>query len=46
MASIAQLLAKGKLHTHITKVYPFTAMGEAHTQVQTGKTRGKIILKI
>jgi NADPH:quinone reductase-like Zn-dependent oxidoreductase len=46
MQSIAGLLEKGALHSHVSKTFPFTGMAEAHTQVATGKTKGKIVVTI
>lgn len=46
MRSIAGLLEKGALHSHVSKTFPFTGMAEAHTQVATGKTRGKIVITL
>ncbi|KAG4080437.1 hypothetical protein HA402_013895 [Bradysia odoriphaga] len=46
MASIAALLASGELHSDIAHVYPFEEMAAAHAQISTGKTQGKIVVKI
>lgn len=43
---IAKLLANGSLHSHIAEVYPFEDLPRAHTQVETGKTQGKIVVAI
>lgn len=40
---IAHLLGKGMLRAHVSKVYPFTRIGEAHTHVGSGKAVGKVV---
>ncbi len=44
MQHIAQLLEEGELRSEIMKVFPFTQMGDAHLQVETGRTRGKVVV--
>ena len=44
MQHIAQLLEVGVLRSVVSKVFPFEKMGEAHLQVETGKTRGKVVV--
>lgn len=44
--AFAGLFAKGMVKSHIAKVYPFTAMAEAHRQVETRRTAGKIVLAV
>lgn len=46
MKSIAELLEKGVVKSHVFKVFPFENMGEAHVQVETGKTKGKVIVTV
>ncbi len=46
LKAFADLLAKGILKSYIAKTYPFTAMAEAHTQVETRRTAGKIVLTV
>jgi NADPH:quinone reductase-like Zn-dependent oxidoreductase len=36
----------GRLTVHIAAAYPWTAAAEAHTQVATGHTRGKVVLRV
>jgi NADPH:quinone reductase-like Zn-dependent oxidoreductase len=43
---IATLLANGSLHSHIAAAYDFADLPKAHTQVETGKTQGKIVVTI
>jgi len=44
MKSIAHLLEEGNIKTHISAKYSFNQLPEAHKQIETGKTRGKIII--
>ncbi|MEA5461001.1 NADP-dependent oxidoreductase [Arcicella sp. LKC2W] len=46
MKEIAELLAKGLLISKVSKTYPFDQMGIAHLEMETGKTIGKIVVKI
>ncbi len=46
MKKIAELLASGKMKTVIAKAFPFEQLGEAHLQVQTGKTHGKVVVTL
>jgi len=46
MKTIAGLLAKGILRSHVSKVFSFSQMGDAHLEVEKGKTVGKVIVKI
>jgi hypothetical protein len=32
------------LRAEVSKVFPFGQMGEAHLAVETGKTRGKVVV--
>ena len=44
MQEIAALLEKGILKSYVSDVFPFGKMGEAHLQVESGRTRGKVIV--
>ena len=46
MKAIADLLAKGIIKSHVSKVFPFDQMAQAHLEIETGRTVGKIVLKI
>ncbi|MEV4883615.1 NADP-dependent oxidoreductase [Chitinophaga ginsengisegetis] len=46
MKSIAALLEQGELHSEIAHVYALEETGKAHEQVATGKTLGKVVVKI
>lgn len=46
LRAFAEVMAKGNIKSRIAKVYPFTSMAEAHDQVETHRTAGKIVLEI
>jgi NADPH:quinone reductase-like Zn-dependent oxidoreductase len=46
MKEIADLLDKGIIKSHVSKSYPFDRIRDAHLQIETGKTRGKIVLAV
>jgi NADPH:quinone reductase-like Zn-dependent oxidoreductase len=43
---IAELITKGVIKPHVSKIFSFEQMKEAHLQVESGKTVGKIIIKV
>jgi NADPH:quinone reductase-like Zn-dependent oxidoreductase len=45
MQQIAQWLETGELKAEVSQVFPFEQLRDAHTAVETGKTRGKVIVK-
>ncbi|MCC9165722.1 NADP-dependent oxidoreductase [Pontibacter harenae] len=45
-AKIADLMEAGELKAHIEHVFPFEEMAKAHKQVETRKTRGKVVLTV
>jgi len=44
MEKIATLLENGIVKSHISQTFSFDAMREAHLQVATGRTRGKVVV--
>jgi NADPH:quinone reductase-like Zn-dependent oxidoreductase len=38
------MLEKGILRSHISRTFGFEEIREAHHQIETGKTRGKIVI--
>ena len=42
LAALADLLEKGILKPHVSATYPFGEMAKAHTQVEGGRTVGKV----
>jgi NADPH:quinone reductase-like Zn-dependent oxidoreductase len=45
MKQIANLLEKGIIKPHVSAIYSFDEIGKAHQQIETGSTRGKVIIK-
>jgi NADPH:quinone reductase-like Zn-dependent oxidoreductase len=46
MKQIAKLLQKQFIHSHVSKEYQFNQIKEAHEQIESGKTRGKVVLTL
>ncbi len=46
MNEIAGMLEKGILKSYISKTFPFDQVREAHLQIESGKTKGKIVLSL
>lgn len=46
LRTLADLMSKGVLKPRIDKIYPFTSMVEAHTQIETNRTTGKIVVAV
>lgn len=46
MKAIAGLLEKGIVKSHVSKIFPFEQMAEAHTQIESGRTLGRITLEL
>jgi NADPH:quinone reductase-like Zn-dependent oxidoreductase len=46
MEHLASLLEEGVLKPEVSKVFPLEKMGEAHEQVASHKTRGKVIVTV
>jgi NADPH:quinone reductase-like Zn-dependent oxidoreductase len=44
MEQIAELMEAGTIKAYIFKEYAFEEIAEAHRQIETGKTRGKIVV--
>lgn len=44
MQHIALLLEKGILKSHISQTYTFNQLPQAHTQIESGRTKGKIVI--
>lgn len=45
MKSLAELLEKGILKAHVSAAYQYTEIADAHRQIESGKTKGKIVVK-
>jgi NADPH:quinone reductase-like Zn-dependent oxidoreductase len=46
MQQLAELLADGRLKAHVSKVFAFEEMAAAHEQVASGRTVGKVVIKV
>lgn len=46
MNYLAVLLANGKLRSHVSKSFVFDKMADAHQQIETGRTIGKIVVNV
>lgn len=46
MKQIANLMEKGILKSHVSKIYSFDEMPQAHLQLETGRTVGKLAINI
>lgn len=46
MDKISELLKNEKIKVYIQKVYKMNEIKDAHNQLETRKTRGKLIVKI
>ncbi len=46
MNSLANLLASGQIKTYSEHTFPLEEIDKAHQQVETGKTRGKVVVKV
>lgn len=45
MQQIADWLEAGKLKAEVSQVFPFAQLRKAHSAVETGRTRGKVVVK-
>ncbi len=46
LAIIARLLESGDVHVNVDQVFGLEQVAEAHAAIETGHTRGKIVLKV
>ena len=46
MNTLKELLENGNLKAHVSKIFPFSAMSEAHQALESGRTVGKVIVKL
>jgi NADPH:quinone reductase-like Zn-dependent oxidoreductase len=44
MKEIASLLEKGIVKSHVSHVFSFNNIAKAHEQIETGRTRGKVVV--
>jgi NADPH:quinone reductase-like Zn-dependent oxidoreductase len=46
MEDLARLLEQGIIKSHVPKVFSFDQMAEAHRQVESGRTQGKVVVSV
>lgn len=46
MDTIAKLLENGEINPHVSKLFSFEEMAEAHKYLESGRTVGKVVLQI
>lgn len=46
MQQLAELLADGRLKAHVSKVFAFEEMAAAHEQIASGRTVGKVVVRV
>jgi len=46
MQELAELLKSGQLISHVSQVFGFEEMLKAHEQIETGRTKGKIVVQL
>ena len=44
MKEIANLLEKAIVKSHVSRAFSFVDMAKAHKQIETGRTRGKVVV--
>lgn len=45
MDAIAELLEQNVIKAHVSAVFPFSQLADAHKQIETGKTKGKVVVR-
>lgn len=46
MNALKDLLADGTIKPHVSKTFPFSEMGNAHLELETGRTVGKMVVTL
>ncbi len=46
MKEIANLLQKAIVKPHVSRIFLFHEMAKAHAQIETGRTRGKVVVQV
>lgn len=46
MQQLAGFLEEGRLRSHVSQVFSFEEMSKAHLQVETGRTKGKVVVSL
>lgn len=45
MRQLAGLLERGVVRSHVSQVFDINEMGQAHLQIESGRTRGKVVVR-
>jgi NADPH:quinone reductase-like Zn-dependent oxidoreductase len=46
MKAVADLMQKGSIKSHVSQIFSFDEMDKAHLQLETGRTVGKVVIKL
>lgn len=46
MKTIAEFLERGVIRAHVSDIFPFEKMADAHAQIESGRTVGKVVVTI
>ena len=46
MREIADMMEKGVIKSHVSRIFKFDEIQLAHLQIESGKTRGKIVVTL
>lgn len=46
MNTLKMLLESGHIKPHVSKTFPFTQMAQAHRQLESGRTVGKVVVRV
>lgn len=46
LEELFELMANGKLNLEVAHLFPLEKAPDAHRQVETGRTRGKVVLQV
>jgi NADPH:quinone reductase-like Zn-dependent oxidoreductase len=46
LTTAAELIEAGKLFVHVSKIYDLADLAQGHAQQETGKTTGKLAVKV
>jgi len=46
MNTLATLLENGGVKAHVSKIFPFAEMAQAHLELESGRTVGKVVVTL
>lgn len=46
MENLRQLMESGALQPHVSQTFPFAKLADAHTQIESGRTVGKVVVTL